>query len=207
MNNFKMKVIKSSNKIKNCFLNTLFPPKCIGCKKEGSYICKDCEIFISESTLICPICGRESFKGETHKKCKNNSLDGLVTIWDYEGIIGKGLRLVKYKEITDILNEFIKRAFKIIVRDKERFSSFLKLTNQNTAIIPLTNKKMFNIIAKEVGSYTNSKVIKKEKVKNFENVIIVSDIFNKGEKIKKKAKRLKEKGFKKVWGFALTRTV
>ena len=197
--------MKKLGKAKEFILDTLFPPKCVGCNKEGNYICKDCEIFISESTLICPICGRESFKGETHKKCKNNSLDGLVTIWDYEGVIGKGLRLVKYKELTDILNELIEKAFKIIVRDKERFSSFLKLTNQDTVIIPLLNKERFNIIAKEVGNYTNSKVIKKEKMKNFENVIIVSDIFNRGEKIKKKAKKLKEKGVQKVWGFSLSR--
>ena len=34
--------------IKNNVLDILFPKFCIGCGKEGLYICKDCEVFLSE---------------------------------------------------------------------------------------------------------------------------------------------------------------
>jgi len=64
MDYFKKKVIKNSNKIKKCFLDTLFPPRCVGCNREGSYICENCEFFVSENSLVCPECGEMSFTGK-----------------------------------------------------------------------------------------------------------------------------------------------
>ena len=43
-------------KIKNGVLNVVFPRMCASCGKEGAYICKNCELFLGEAPLICPVC-------------------------------------------------------------------------------------------------------------------------------------------------------
>jgi len=40
------------NKIKEWLLDILFPRFCLGCGREGTYICKDCAIFLSEVDMI-----------------------------------------------------------------------------------------------------------------------------------------------------------
>ncbi len=49
------------------FLDTLFPVFCIGCKREEKYICDECTVFLSESSLICPVCSGDSYTGENTK--------------------------------------------------------------------------------------------------------------------------------------------
>ena len=118
-------------KLKNLLLDLFFPKFCVNCNKEGKYICRSCEIFISENALICPICNKGSFFGETHKNCKKKyGLDGLISIYDYDGIIKMGIKKAKYNGIFDILNELTERAFFLISAEK-RFNSFLSFLSNN----------------------------------------------------------------------------
>ena len=91
-----LKIVNCKLKIKEKLLNLLFPKICVGCGREGSYICSKCDLFVSESILICPICGNSSPSGETHSNCVNKySLDGLISIWDYDGLIKKLIGLFR----------------------------------------------------------------------------------------------------------------
>ena len=50
---------------------------------------------------VCPHCERASIDGVTHSKCaKKYGLDGLVSVWEYEGIIRKAILSLKYKYST-----------------------------------------------------------------------------------------------------------
>ena len=53
------------------FLNIIFPPKCLECKKEGSFICEICfqKIELKEIQQ-CPICKLKINQGEVCEKCK-----------------------------------------------------------------------------------------------------------------------------------------
>lgn len=84
----------------------LFPKKCLGCSKEGVYICKKCLGDVPKAPLFCTKCLGASKGGLTHPGCrKNHSLEGLISLWRYKGIIRKAILALKYKFAFDIVSE------------------------------------------------------------------------------------------------------
>lgn len=131
--------------IKDLLLDILFPKVCINCKREGKYICDKCSIFISEAMPVCPNCYNSSFSGEIHQNCiKKYGLDGLTSMWDYEGLVKRLIHNVKYGGLTHIIDECVENSFKLIARDINRFYSFLSfLSSDNIYItyVPMYLKK------------------------------------------------------------------
>jgi ComF family protein len=83
-------------------LNLIFPKTCLGCGKEGKYVCENCLARVRPLKPACPHCEKASIDGFTHTKCrKKYGLDGLNSIWDYEGVIKKALLALKYKYSTE----------------------------------------------------------------------------------------------------------
>ena len=180
--------------IKNIILDILFPKVCINCKKEGKYICDKCELFISENSLICPVCGNSNFTGETHFGCKGRySLDGLISIWDYDGLVKKLIYKIKYDGLTHAIDECVENSFKLIARDINRFYSFLSfLVSENTHI---TYVPMFRRKEKQRG-FNQSKIIAKKitDISNKEVVSLIEKIIN----IESQTKLKKEERFENV---------
>jgi len=92
-------------------LDLVFPKTCLGCRREGNYICSNCVAKVRLAKPICPNCERPSIDGATHIRCqKKLGLDGLISIWEYEGVVRKAILALKYKYATDIaslLNCFV----------------------------------------------------------------------------------------------------
>ncbi len=87
-------------------LDLVFPKTCLGCGRGGAYICPDCLAGVRPAQPICPYCERASIDGVTHIKCqKKLGLDGLISIWEYEGVIRKAILALKYKYVTLIGQE------------------------------------------------------------------------------------------------------
>jgi len=80
---------------KDLLLDILFPKFCVGCGKEGKYICERCNIFTSE---VEPIYFQQEKYG----------LDSLISIWEYEGLMKKAIHQIKYQGVTDIIKELMK---------------------------------------------------------------------------------------------------
>ena len=79
-------------------LDFLFPSRCLGCQKFGSFFCSSCREKIVFVPQICPICERQSVGGKTHFRCQTPySLNGLVSFYAYEGPVRSALRRLKYK--------------------------------------------------------------------------------------------------------------
>ncbi len=168
---------KVIEKIKKSFLDAFFPKFCFGCKKEGRYLCSSCTLFLSEAAFICPDCGKVEYFGKSHKSCrKRRHLDGLVSLWDYEGLIKKLIREGKYRSLIDVYEELVEYGFYTVKKNRGRFSLFLSfLFEEDTVItfVPLYKKKErrrgFNQaeeIAKNIGRVTKKDVfslLKKEK--------------------------------------------
>ncbi len=132
----KEEVKKKAEKGLQFFLSALFPVFCVNCGKEGFYICEDCSIFLSENSLICPVCHESSYNGKRHRRCGNkHSMDGLASIWDYEGIAKKSILQLKYSDIYHMTGELIERAFSVMIRDRDRFSDFLEFVTKETTVI------------------------------------------------------------------------
>lgn len=157
-------------KIKEAVLDTLFPKTCFGCNKEGKYVCDECSIFLGEASLICPVCDNSSFTGQKHFHCSARyGLDGLVGVWEYEGITKSALREIKYKYIFDAIFEFTERAFEVMLKDALRFQaffSFLHLKDTYIGYVPMCQKKEkrrgFNqarLIARAISEVTEKEII------------------------------------------------
>lgn len=87
-------------------LDLIFPKNCLGCGKEGKYLCNICLEKLKVLKPVCPYCEKASIDGFTHTKCaKVYGLDGLTSIWDYEGAIKKAILAFKFKYATEVGKE------------------------------------------------------------------------------------------------------
>jgi ComF family protein len=93
-------------------LSLFFPKRCVGCGRLGLYFCDVCKTSIEpiqSSETICPTCGKSAMGGKTHPKCKTNtSLDGLISFFHYRGVIKQAIKSIKYRYVTDVVQELIK---------------------------------------------------------------------------------------------------
>lgn len=97
-------------------LDLLFPKKCVGCGRSGSYLCRVCFSKISYvEKPVCPICQRQAVGGKTHPGCAGRyRLDGLIVPLKYKWPINAAIKKIKYKwiySIEEILVSFIVRDF------------------------------------------------------------------------------------------------
>ncbi len=166
-------------KTKEILLNTFFPAFCVGCKKEGKYLCEPCSVFLSETAFICPVCEKQSFLGETHAQCvSRNGLDGLISLWEYEGIMKELISAIKYQGIRHAVQELLEKGKEVMEGDMYRFRSFLEFfAQEDTTIsfIPMHSKRErrrgFNqaqVIALQLATLAQGKQVIKtlEKIKD-----------------------------------------
>lgn len=124
------------------FTDLLFPKRCVGCKKLGSYICSNClshiELF---QDFVCPMCLRRSINGKTHPGCiKPHGIDGLACGVVYKGIVKRILFSLKYKPHIADLRHACGRLFFEMISQNELFMGTLP---QHPIVmpIPLSSKK------------------------------------------------------------------
>ena len=87
-------------------LDLIFPKTCLDCGRARVYICSDCLAKVRLVKPICPYCEKPSIDGITHVKCQGKfGLDGLIAIWEYEGVIRKALIALKYKYSLEVGHE------------------------------------------------------------------------------------------------------
>lgn len=108
----KLKLIKNLNlKIKNFgdfILDLLFPINCVGCGKEGEWICSECQneiIQIKEPT--CPNCNRLTSNGKFCPRCREKSyLTGVIVAAYYkEGPLKEAIHTFKYDGVFDLAKD------------------------------------------------------------------------------------------------------
>lgn len=100
-------------KILEQILDFLFPARCIGCGKFGSYLCENCfgKIeFLSQQ--FCPVCGHPAISGFTHPGCKTPfCLDGSLSIANYNDIMHSLVSSFKYQPFVTDLQKSIRAIF------------------------------------------------------------------------------------------------
>lgn len=97
-------------------LDLFFPRRCVGCGRVGKYICDRCIRKVEYiENQICPVCGRYAIEGRTHPKCCGKyAPDGMFVPVHYRGPVKKGIKLIKYRYVSDLagcLVEFISRTY------------------------------------------------------------------------------------------------
>jgi len=119
-------------------LDFLFPKKCLGCGRTGSYFCSQCLNFVSPSSeRICPVCERPSIDGLTHPRCRSaTSLDGLTSLFVYKGLIKKAIIKLKYRFVSDLATDLVELLVSFCGEDKT-FSSLCREKQFVLVPIPL----------------------------------------------------------------------
>lgn len=153
-------------------LDLIFPKSCLSCGKGGSYICSECLSKVRVLKPACPYCEKDSIDGFTHTKCrKKYGLDGLISVWDYEGVIRKAILTLKYKYSIEVGSEL---AGVFVSCLRSRYTIYNILNTFVLAPVPLhwhrENIRGFNqsveigkLMAKEMGWGLNPDLLIKKK--------------------------------------------
>ncbi|MBC7073916.1 ComF family protein [Candidatus Parcubacteria bacterium] len=211
--------------LKEFLLDLLFPKFCLGCKKEGSFLCQDClaTINFAREPLI--------FKKEI--------LEKVYFIADYSNpVLKKAILQFKYEPFLKELAKDFGKLFEIyfqILAEKPNFSNFILVPipldkkrenwrgyNQSEQLARVLSKLlkiplMSNLLLKKRKTLPQILFKEKERKENIKDAffiavpekvkggsfLLVDDVFTTGATMREAAKVLKEGGAKKIWGIVL----
>lgn len=105
-----MKIKGGIDRIIILLKDIFFPAYCLGCDKEGEFVCADCYKTLSHrGVFCCPVCHQENLDGSCCDWCKDKTVvDKHVAVLLYreENLIGKIMHSFKYQYTEDISSVF-----------------------------------------------------------------------------------------------------
>lgn len=96
------KVLPQLAKLKGISLNLLFPRYCVGCGKEGDFLCYACRQALPRIlSPLCPRCGRPQPDGMLCPGCVNWSadIDGIRSPFQFDGVMRQTIHQLKYHNL------------------------------------------------------------------------------------------------------------
>lgn len=149
-------------------LDLVFPRSCLGCGKDGSYLCPDCfESLPVTANANCPFCGRRSPTGYACQSCRHRHyslLSGILVASDWNNLL---LRQIIYEYKYRFVKELSAPLSELMINFLERidFVKMLKCSNVEMIFIPVPlHKKRFawrgfnqsELLARQVGEKLNA---------------------------------------------------
>lgn len=181
------------------FLDFIFPKKCFTCGKGRVYFCESCVAKVQNPKPFCPVCMRPSVDGMTHTSCKTpQSLDGIVSLWKYEGVIRAGILALKYRFAYDVCHELAELCINKLTTDyrlpttvlvpiplhatRERWRGF----NQSEKVGQLVAKGMGwrfipDLLIKKVATKSQTELKKEDRMDNIRGVFVLNSKYKLGE--------------------------
>ncbi|MFZ5982672.1 MAG: ComF family protein [Patescibacteria group bacterium] len=101
--------------IRDFLWDTLFPKRCLACRKESSFLCSECLLKISmRLEQVCPYCEKITTpQGQICPSCRERKLchlDSLSVVSSYKNPLDKLVHSFKYnflEELTEVLGKLI----------------------------------------------------------------------------------------------------
>jgi competence protein ComFC len=110
-------VLPLTVRFKRVALDLLFPRWCLGCGREGDYICGTCRRSLPEITPpVCPGCGRPHDGGGVCPRCAAGkpAILAIRSPFQFDGVVRRAIHELKYRNLRDIarpmaglLNEYL----------------------------------------------------------------------------------------------------
>ena len=139
--------------LKGAALSFLFPQRCVGCGREGDYICHSCRISLTKiEPPVCPLCGRPQSGGLVCSGCYNwqADIDGIRSAFRFDGVIRKAIHEFKYQNLRAIASTLAQLMNEYLVANP--------IPGEVLVPVPLHNKRLrergYNqsgLLAKELG--------------------------------------------------------
>lgn len=147
------------------FLDLIFPKRCVGCKKMGSYICENCFAFLSfDVKNICLVCQRGSIDGLTHPGCRGKyTIDGCFAAVPYKKTAKKLIYNFKYNPYLADLRKILSDLLYESLIQNENFMRILQGSKNWIFVpIPLYSSKL------RFRGYNQSEILANELSKRFD---------------------------------------
>lgn len=190
-----MKTSKQKNKSWLVFLNKIkdyiFPVYCLGCKKEGEWLCEKCFAKLDLSGVFCcPVCHKDTERGEYCLDCKKDlPLDFHIAISPYkeDSLLGDVIHTLKYSWAEDVAEVFDKMIDGFVKNNKDLFKNIDYVVpiplhkkrfaergfNQAELVAKLISEKLDkplkNILERSKQTKQQAKLKRDERIKNLEN--------------------------------------
>lgn len=91
--------------LKEAFISLLFPPSCVGCGKEGSFLCGACQSSLTPlPPSHCRLCADPRGKEGLCERCHQSPLliEGIRSPYGFEGAIREAILHLKYRNLKAI---------------------------------------------------------------------------------------------------------
>ena len=104
-------VLPQLNGLKGVALDFLFPRFCVGCGKEGDFICNSCRTELARiEAPVCPKCGKPQTNPSGQLLCSNcvdwaADIDGIRSAFRFEGTIRTAVHEFKYRNLRAIAGQ------------------------------------------------------------------------------------------------------
>jgi len=98
-------VLSQVAKLKSVALDLLYPRCCVGCGKEGGFICNSCcQSLLRIMPPLCPRCGRSQASGILCSTCVSwlAAIDGIRSPFQFDGVMRKAIHQLKYRNLRAI---------------------------------------------------------------------------------------------------------
>jgi len=85
------------------FLDALFPPRCVGCGKQGAFLCAGCrEAMPRALPPRCPLCWQPEPRGEECGRCGRSrpAFAGARSLYLFEGPVREAVHALKYNHLS-----------------------------------------------------------------------------------------------------------
>ena len=107
-------------KLKGIALDLLFPQHCVGCGKEGEFLCYSCRQSLPRITPpLCPRCGRPQPSGILCPSCVSWSakIDGIRSPFRFDGAMREAIHQLKYRNLRALAVPLAKLLHDYLITD------------------------------------------------------------------------------------------
>lgn len=156
-----MSVLPQVTKLGGIALNLLFPQRCIGCGREGSFICSSCRISLPRvMPPLCPRCGRPQPSGILCPSCVSwqAEIEGIRSPFRFDGIMRQAIYQLKYRNLRALAAPLAQMLNDYLITNP--------LPGEVLVPVPLHRKRLrergYNqsrLLARELGKLTNLSVV------------------------------------------------
>jgi len=154
-------VLPQVTKLKGIALDFLFPRWCIGCGKEGDFLCYSCRQRLPRiMPPLCPRCGRPQPNGIPCPSCVawQADIDGIRSPFRFDGLIREAIHQLKYRNLRALAVSLAQLLQDYLVANP--------MPGEVLVPVPLHHKRLrergynqSSLLARELGKFINLPVV------------------------------------------------
>ena len=148
-------------RLKGIALNLFFPQWCVGCGKEGDFVCYSCRQSLPRiMPPLCPRCGKSQPSGILCPSCISwqAEIDGIRSPFRFDGVIRQAIYQLKYRNLRALIVPLAQLLNDYLVSSP--------LPGEALVPVPLHHKRLrergynqSSLLAQELGKLINLPVI------------------------------------------------